>query len=88
LRRRAATAFDALLSQHTGESVVVVSHGGMIGAVIANVLGLRPDQPARLSLRGNTGLSIVEVSERGSRLTLLNDTSHLHCHYDRPTSGR
>jgi broad specificity phosphatase PhoE len=81
LRRRADNAFAGLLAKHPGESVAVVSHGGLIGAVVANVLGLRPDQPARLSLRGNTGLTIVEAGDRGPRLTLLNDTSHLHCRF-------
>jgi broad specificity phosphatase PhoE len=84
LRRRAEAAFWELVARHPGETVVVVSHGGTIGAVLANILGLAPDQPARLSLRGNTGLSIVEVGARGPRLTLLNDTSHLDCHYSPP----
>ena len=78
LRRRAVAAFGALLERHAGEVVAVVSHGGLLRALIANVLGLPADVEPAISLRGNTGISVIEVSEEGrALLTRLNDTAHL-----------
>ncbi len=77
LYHRATVAFEQLLSRHENEKAVVVSHGGTIYCVIAYVLGIGPERYGSFSLSGNTGLSIVEVGERGPRLTLLNDTCHL-----------
>lgn len=77
LLQRASTAFETLSAKHPNEMVAIVSHGGFLGTLISYVLGLPADQYGRFSLRGNTGLSIVEITERGPRVTLLNDTSHL-----------
>lgn len=82
LHARSVKAFEAVIDQHQGETVAIVSHGGTLHAVITYVLGLPPHQINRFTLRGNTGLSIVEVDGRGPVLTLLNDTYHL----DTPTS--
>ncbi len=57
--------------------VIAVTHGAFINGIICNVLGIPPDQFGRMSLRGNTGLSVIEMSERGAYLVRLNDTSHL-----------
>lgn len=80
LYERAKKAYLGLLDRHQQGTVAVVSHGGTLSAVIAFVLGTQQDGISRFSLRGNTGVSVVEVGDRGSRLTLLNDT----CHLERP----
>ncbi|MDX1662160.1 MAG: histidine phosphatase family protein [Candidatus Promineifilaceae bacterium] len=78
LRRRAETAYNALLERHSRETVAVVSHGGLLRALIGYVLGLPADVDPPISLHGNTGISIVEVPEDGrARLIRLNDTAHL-----------
>ena len=78
LRRRITGAFHRLVQQHNGEMVAVVTHGGALRALITHVLLLPPDNDPRISLRGNTGLSIVEVEEGlPPRLVRLNDTGHL-----------
>jgi len=74
---RAIPAYQAIVEGHKDQYVVIVSHGGTLNLLIAFILGLPWGQPARISLRGNTGLSIIEVDESGSRLTTLNDTNHL-----------
>lgn len=74
---RAEKAYLGLLGRHVEETVAVVSHGGTLSAVIAFVLGTGVGTLGRFSLRGNTGISVVEVGKRGPRLTLLNDTCHL-----------
>ena len=81
LRARAAQAFESVAGRHEGEMVAVVSHGGTLANVIAHVLEIPVDKYGRFRVSGNTGLSIVEITEaRGPHLTLLNDTSHLENH--------
>jgi len=75
---RVISAFEEMISRHAGETVLVVSHGGTIGVIVGHVLGMPPVVRKNFSLRGNTGLTIVEVDERGPVLTLLNDTCHLN----------
>lgn len=77
LHERMARAYEQTVVRHSGEMVAVVSHGGTIHALAAHILGIPWHQESRVSFRGNTGLSIVEVNHRGPRLVLLNDTSHL-----------
>jgi broad specificity phosphatase PhoE len=77
LRHRALAAYEKVVAAHQGQMVAVVSHGGTLHTLIAHVIGLHGGEFGRFSLRGNTGLSIVEVTEHGPHLTRLNDTSHL-----------
>lgn len=77
LHERMAYAYEQTVASHPGQMVAVVSHGGTIHALAAHILGIPWHQESRVSFRGNTGLSIVEVNQRGPRLVLLNDTSHL-----------
>jgi broad specificity phosphatase PhoE len=77
VRARVAAAFNALLERHENEMAAVISHGGTLNALISHALGFPTDRYAPISLRGNTGLSVIEVGPWGPRLTLLNDTSHL-----------
>jgi len=74
---RAYSSFEKISSGHLGETVAIVSHGGTLNILISHLIGLPLGQPASISLRGNTGLSIVEIDDSGPRLTLLNDVSHL-----------
>jgi len=78
LYQRVVRGFKQILEGHKDETVAIVSHGGALMTLISHVLGLGVDQYGRFSLAGNTGLSIVQVNDHGPRLTLLNDTCHLH----------
>lgn len=77
LHRRALAAYEKVLAAHSGQTVAVVSHGGLLHTLIAHVVGLNGSDYGRFSLRGNTGLSIIEVTNQGPYLVRLNDTSHL-----------
>ena len=77
LSERVRLAFEAAVKQHEGEMIAVVSHGGALTALVSHILGLAPERRAPLSLRGNTGLTIIEVAESRPRITLMNDTCHL-----------
>lgn len=74
---RTISAYEKVLATHPGQMVAVISHGGTLHALIAHLIGLNNGEHGRFSLRGNTGLSVVEVTTRGAYLTRLNDTSHL-----------
>ena len=77
VQRRAWRAFESVLAAHNKGMVMVVSHGGLLHAMLGQVLGIDPGIYGRFSMRGNTGLSVVEVNDRGPVVVRLNDTSHL-----------
>lgn len=77
LQARVVAAYTDILRRHPGETVLIVSHGGALHALLSHVLELPLPLVYRLSLRGNTGLTRLEHTPRGARLTLLNDTAHL-----------
>ena len=59
-----------------GEVAMVVSHGGCLGTILAELLGMDPERPNPFRF-GNTSLSVVEWLARGPVLVCLNDTCHL-----------
>ncbi len=77
LRKRGYAAYEKVVAQYPGEMVVVVSHGGLLHTLIAQLIEIPEEKYGRISKRGNTGLSIVEVQDNIPKLVLLNDTSHL-----------
>ena len=77
LRERVAAAYHQIIAQHPNQMVAIVSHGGTLHNLISYVLGFSPQQSIPFSLRGNTGLSIVQVDDHRAYVLLLNDTSHL-----------
>ena len=77
LRKRGIQAYEKVLAEHEGKMIVIVSHGGLLHTLIAQLIQIREDVYGRISKRGNTGLSIVEVTDGEPKLVRLNDTSHL-----------
>ena len=75
--RRAETACAALLARHPGQSVAVVTHGGMILAILVHLLQFPPAGFARLTGGHHTAISQVVIDEGHARLVGLNDDAHL-----------
>ena len=75
--RRAAQGCAYLLERHTGQTVAVVSHGGMILSTLVHLLGLPPAGFAKLVGGEHTAISQVTVHEGHARLIRLNDSAHL-----------
>ncbi|WP_264844131.1 histidine phosphatase family protein [Caldinitratiruptor microaerophilus] len=75
LEARVLEAVQEIAARHPDETVVVVTHGGVIRSVVAWVLGLDPERRGRLLL-DNCGLTVIEWSER-PRLRTLNETGFL-----------
>lgn len=77
VKSRAWRALESITDAHSEGMVVVVSHGGLLHALLGQVMGIDAGLYGRFSMRGNTGLSIIEVNSRGPVVVRLNDTSHL-----------
>jgi probable phosphoglycerate mutase len=75
---RARLFWNYLLTAYAGKSILLVSHGGTIRALIATALGLGPANFHSFQ-QSNCGLSRLRFpsDSREARLDLLNDTAHL-----------
>ena len=81
---RVDSAFDTLRARLPADGrAVVFSHGGVIGALVARVLGKRSQRPplgfGRIANTGMTTLHFDATHPRG-RVVGLNDTAHLGLH--------
>lgn len=76
-RERVSTKIDELAARHTGGTIAVVAHGGVINAYIAHVL----QTPRTMwMVTDNTSISIVRVGSDSSSVVTVNDCQHLYDH--------
>ncbi len=77
LRRRVRQVFAEMTARHNGdETVAVVSHGGTLGAYLAEATGIPPGRRHPFHF-ANASLTIVDLPQRRPYLVLHNDTCHL-----------
>jgi alpha-ribazole phosphatase len=69
---RAGAAFERIARDHSGEDVVIVSHGGTIRAAVAYALDVHPDNALHLSIH-NLSLTCLERHPEGWRVTRVNE---------------
>jgi broad specificity phosphatase PhoE len=74
IRRRAGAAIQRILDAHPRGDAFVVTHGGVINAVVGEVLGI---EHAMLFLPENTSLSSILVEGTRRSVRFLNDDRHL-----------
>jgi probable phosphoglycerate mutase len=74
--RRAIDALQTLTTRHLGQTVLVVTHGGVIGTVLASWFGAGPDDWRSFDPH-NCAVSVLEWDEGGWRGQVLNDITHL-----------
>lgn len=67
---------DRIISEHAGQRILVVSHGGAIRGMAHVTLGVPQEKVWGLQA-GNTALSLIGWTSRGWRLDFWNDTTHL-----------
>ena len=67
---------EDMLAQHAGETVLVVSHGGVLSVLMRHLLGLSPEQPRKFYIR-NAGLNVIVHGEEGWMVETLGDVAHL-----------
>ena len=72
---RVRTVLDEIASQHRGERIVVVAHGGVIGSLMAQLLN-EPYDWRRFPIQ-NCSVTHVELANDGPVAHILNDTVHL-----------
>ena len=69
---RAGATLERLAVVHSGEDVVIVSHGGTIRAAVAHALGVAPDNALHLSIQ-NLSLTRLERHPEGWRVVCVNE---------------
>jgi phosphoserine phosphatase len=69
--------WQQILPEHGGQTILVVSHGGTIRALLGTALGIPSSQFHTLQ-QSNCGITALKfVPQRPARLEIMNDTSHL-----------
>lgn len=73
---RARRALERVRLRHAaGETVVLVSHGGLLGSFFLKEFG--PEVPGEEAALGNGSITRIFLTESGPRIARLGDTSHL-----------
>lgn len=78
LQQRSWDSVEQLRRECDGDSVIVVSHYFATLSIIFKALGLLPEYLPKFRI-ANGGISIVEFTSNGPRLTAFNNTSFLNC---------
>jgi broad specificity phosphatase PhoE len=73
---RVRETVDYIVQEHTGERLVVVAHGGVIGSIVAQILGEDPYDWRKLEVH-NCSVTHIELATDGPVAHLLNDVVHL-----------
>lgn len=77
LRRRVVAQLERLTQAHPGQTLALVSHGGVVRALLDHVLQ-RSQQPGAMRGHiGNTSISIVVRTPGGWDIATVNDLAHL-----------
>ncbi|NLY56643.1 MAG: histidine phosphatase family protein [Firmicutes bacterium] len=71
-----AAQFLAEVRGHEGQSVIVVSHGGLIKTLLTLILGMQLHYRNRLEI-ANAAVSVVSLAKTGDKVLALNLTHHL-----------
>ncbi|MDI6786470.1 MAG: histidine phosphatase family protein [bacterium] len=79
LRKRIIPAFYNIINKHDGETIAVVSHGGVIVTFVAHLLKVNLDNIYWKLEISNASLSIMDFYENNHfRLLTLNNTFYLY----------
>ncbi len=78
--RRAALARDRLLARYKGQTVLVVSHVGVLRTLVRLALGAPPASLFRMELSAASLSAVAYDGDGNASVRLLNDTSHLADH--------
>jgi alpha-ribazole phosphatase len=70
--QRVGEALERLAARHSGEDLVIVSHGGAIRGAVAHCLRIGPDNALHLSVQ-NLSLTRLERTADGWRVVCVNE---------------
>jgi phosphoserine phosphatase len=79
LYEQATSFWQAILSQHQGQTILIVAHNGINRALISTALGIQPQMYHSIQ-QSNCGISVLNFSGNWGdlvQLESLNQTSHL-----------
>lgn len=76
LAARVKVFLTHILPDHAGQTLLVVSHGGTVNAIISGLLDIPLSSWWRLR-NHNANVSVIEFTSSGPRLAGFNDTCHL-----------
>ncbi len=76
VQKRIMNGMRDIIDKHNNQNVLIVSHGGSLKILILSLLALDLSLYHKFWL-GNTSLSIVDIKDGKSVLSLLNDMGHL-----------
>lgn len=74
-RARCVGAIDELLAENAGKHIVLISHGGVINALLGSILGIEEDM---FFLPHHCSISSVVIHEDIRRVHSINEHQHLH----------
>ncbi|MEZ4768010.1 MAG: histidine phosphatase family protein [Caldilineales bacterium] len=77
LNGRLANTAARIAAAHSGQTVLLVSHGAALRSLVAHALQASLPQMQRIAIGGNTALSVLQVRDGQMRLVSYNDTAHL-----------
>ncbi|NJP80356.1 histidine phosphatase family protein [Streptomyces sp. AA8] len=81
--RRAALSRDRLLARYRGQTVLVVSHVGVLRTLVRLALGAPPESLFRMELSAASLSAVAYYGDGNVSVQSLNDTSHLADHRHR-----
>jgi broad specificity phosphatase PhoE len=73
---RVRKTLDRIVSSHSGERILVVAHGGVIGSAVSQILGENPNDWQRYSV-DNCSVTHIELATTGPIAHLVGDVVHL-----------
>ena len=76
-KKRVTERVQAIAKANRGKTVLIVTHGGVITALLSNWLKADFDNLLLNLQIDNTSLTVVDETEKRVRLKTINDTSHL-----------
>ncbi|MBN1275794.1 histidine phosphatase family protein [Candidatus Woesearchaeota archaeon] len=74
---RVVSFYESLKEQHMGQEVLCVSHGGTTTALVAAITAGTMTAMRDLPDFGNTGLTVIDITDQGYEVELMNDMSHV-----------
>jgi broad specificity phosphatase PhoE len=77
LRRRVVEVIEAMMAQHSGETLAFVTHGGPVRMFIAHASGVADANRMPFHHIGNTSITVVRHSAAGWQIVKRNDMDHV-----------
>ncbi len=76
---RLVRSSQRFVQDHSGEQIIVVTHGGAVRAFLLHCCGLNMNQFGQIEKIGNTGVSEVSLLPGGTaKIHTINNTAHLN----------